>query len=154
YRALSRVSQEAQWEADTDVSSEHDAAAEAANKAYAAFNGNPALITEGRELLRHRAELKPITVRQIEQVLLNAPDGPMTSPELVDQRVAAEVKQESTLNGFVFQMNGKPIAPNEIDDLLQKSKSLPERKLVWESSKQSGPALKPGLIQLRTLRNG
>src|SRR5512144_1421135 len=71
YQSLSRVSQEAQWTADTDVSSEHDAAAEAANKAYAAFNGNPALITEGRALLKHRAELKPITVRQLEHVLLN-----------------------------------------------------------------------------------
>jgi peptidyl-dipeptidase A len=154
YQSLSRVSQEAQWTADTDVSSEHDAAAEAANKAYAAFNGNPALITEGRALLEHRAELKPITVRQLEHVLLNAAEGPETNPELVDKRVAAEVKQESTLNGFVFKLNGQPITPNQIDDKLQKSKSLPERKAVWEASKQSGPALKPGLVELVGLRNG
>ena len=42
----------------TDVTPEHDAAAEATGKAYAAFNGNPAIINEARELLeriRHAA---------------------------------------------------------------------------------------------------
>ncbi len=41
YQALYRVNSEAQWKAVTDVTPEHDAAAEAAGKAYAAFNGNP-----------------------------------------------------------------------------------------------------------------
>ena len=38
----------------TDVTPEHDAAVEAAGKAYAAFNGNPMLITEARELLAQK----------------------------------------------------------------------------------------------------
>ena len=41
YQALYRVNSEAQWLAVTDVKPEHDAAAEATGKAYAAFNGNP-----------------------------------------------------------------------------------------------------------------
>ncbi len=67
----------------TDVSPAHDAAAEAAGKARAAFNGNPAVITEAKALLEQRAELEPLTVRQLERVLLNAAEGPMTNPELV-----------------------------------------------------------------------
>ena len=43
YQALYRVNSEAQWLAVTDVTPEHDAAAEATGKAYAAFNGNPAI---------------------------------------------------------------------------------------------------------------
>src|SRR3989440_12731837 len=39
YQALYRVNSEAQWAAVTDVTPEHDAAAEATGKAYAAFNG-------------------------------------------------------------------------------------------------------------------
>ena len=84
-RLLFRVNSEAQWTAVTDVTPEHDAAAEATGKAYAAFNGNPAIINEARELLTHQKELSEITVRQLKQLLLNAAEGPMTNPELVAQ---------------------------------------------------------------------
>ena len=83
YQALFRVNSEAQWNAMTDVTPEHDAAAEATGKAYAAFNGNPAIINEARELLTHQKELSELTVRQLKQLLLNAAEGPMTNPELV-----------------------------------------------------------------------
>jgi len=90
YQALYRVNSEAQWLAVTDVTPEHDAAAEATGKAYAAFNGNPAMITEARDLLTHEKELNDLTVRQLKQLLLNAAEGPMTNPNLVAKRVAAE----------------------------------------------------------------
>ena len=154
YQGLFRVNSEAQWLAVTDVTPEHDAAAEATGKAYAAFNGNPALITEARELLTHEKELSEITVRQLKQLLLNAAEGPMTNPDLVAKRVEAETKQASILNSFEFKLNGKTVTANDIDNLLEKSTDLSERKAVWEASKQSGPALKPNLLTLRDLRNG
>jgi peptidyl-dipeptidase A len=154
YQALTRVDQEALWVAATDVTPAHDAASEAAGKAYAAFNGNPALINEARELLTHRAELNDLTVRELERALLNAAEGPMTNPALVAARVAAETQQASIMNSFPFKLRGKPITANAIDDLLQSSKDLAERRAVWEASKESGPALKPGLVKLRDLRNG
>src|SRR5437879_7555430 len=98
YQALFRVNSEAQWLAVTDVTPEHDAAVEATGKAYAAFNGNPAIITEARDLLTHEKELTPLSVRQLKQLLLNAAEGPMTNPDLVVKRVAAETKQASILN--------------------------------------------------------
>src|SRR6266516_7837613 len=154
YQALFRVNSEAQWAAVTDVTPEHDAAAEATGKAYAAFNGNPAIINQTRDLLTHEKELNELTVRQLKQLLLNAAEGPMTNPDLVARRVAAETKQASILNGFEFNMNGQPITVNQIDDKLEKSVDVNERKAVWEASKESGPALKPNLIVLRDLRNG
>jgi peptidyl-dipeptidase A len=154
FQGLSRVNSEAQWLAVTDVTPEHDAAAEATGKAYAAFNGNPALITEARDLLTHEKELNEITVRQLKQLLLNAAEGPMTNPDLVAKRVEAETKQASILNSFEFKLNGKTITANDIDNQLEKSTDLAERKAVWEASKQSGPALKPNLVTLRDLRNG
>src|SRR4029450_44031 len=78
YQALYRVNREAQWLAVTDVTPEHDAAAEATGKAYAAFNGNPAIITEARELLSHQKELSELTVRQLKQRLLHAAARPTT----------------------------------------------------------------------------
>src|SRR2546426_1461093 len=154
YQALYRVNSEAQWQAVTDVTPEHDAAAEATGKAYAAFNGNPAIITEARELLTHQKELNELTVRELKQLLLNAAEGPMTNPDLVNKRVEAETKQASTLNSFEFKLNGQKITANQIDDKLDKSTDLDERKAVWEASKESGPALKPNLVMLRDLRNG
>src|SRR6476661_3621619 len=154
FQSLYRVNSEAQWQAVTDVTPEHDAASEATGKAYAAFNGNPALIKEARDLLTHEKELTEITVRQLKQLLLNAAEGPMTNPELVAKRVEAETKQASLMNGFEFKLNGKTVTANDIDNLLEKSTDLGERKAVWEASKQSGPALKPNLVTLRELRNG
>jgi peptidyl-dipeptidase A len=154
YQALYRVNSEAQWTAVTDVTPDHDAAAEATGKAYAAFNGNPAIITEASELLTHEKELNELTIRQLKQLLLNAAEGPMTNPELVAKRVAAETKQASLMNGFEFKLNGQKITANQIDDKLEKSSDLAERKAVWEASKEIGPALKENLVKLRDLRNG
>jgi len=154
YQALYRVASEAQWLAATDVTPAHDAASEYAGKAQAAFNGNPAVIREAQALLQERSNLKPLTVRELERVLLNAAEGPMTNPELVAERIAAETQQASTLNSFTFTLNGKPITANEIDNLLETNKDLGQRQAVWEASKQSGVALKPGLVKLQGLRNG
>lgn len=154
YQSLTYVAQQASWNAASNVKPENDAAAEWAGKAYAAFNGNPALITEARELLQRRKELKEATVRQLERVLLNAAEGPMTNPKLVSDRVAAETMQASIMNGFVWKMDGKPLSANQIDEILAKSGDLAERLRVWEVSKENGPALKEGLLRLRDLRNG
>ena len=154
YQSLYTVASEATWAASTDVKPEHDAAAEWAGRAAAAFNGNPALITEARELLAHRKELKDLTVRQLERVLLNAAEGPMTNPRLVADRVAAETAQASRMNGYVWKLDGQPLSANRIDELLAKSGDLAERRRVWEVSKENGPVLKDGLLRLRDLRNG
>ncbi len=154
YKALVYVASQAQWDAATDVTPAHDAASETGSRALAAFTGNPALIGEAKALLEQRSELQPLSVRQLERVLLNAAEAPMTNPELVKARIAAETVQASTLNSFEFRLDGKPISTNEIDSLLETSRDLEQRRAVWEASKLSGPALKPGLVKLRELRNG
>src|SRR5438067_5838353 len=154
YQALYRVNSEAQWLAVTDVTPEHDAAVEATGKAYAAFNGNPAIITDARDLLTHEKELTPLSVRQLKQLHLNAAEGPMTNPDLVAKRVEAETKQSSILNSFEFKLNGQKVTANDIDNKLEKSSDLNERKAVWDASKEIGPKLKDNLVTLRDLRNG
>ncbi|HYV51189.1 MAG TPA: M2 family metallopeptidase [Dongiaceae bacterium] len=154
YQAVYTVENRALWDASTDVSPEHDAAAAAASKARAAFNGNPALIRQTRDLLSHENELDPLTVRELRQILLNAAEGPMTNPTLVAARIEAETQQASTLNSFVFKVHGQPISTNDIDDKLTSLTDVKERLAVWEASKESGPALKPGLVKLQDLRNG
>lgn len=153
YQALYRVESEAQWKAGTDVKPVHDAGAEVAGKARAAFNGNPAIIREARELLTQRADLTELQIRQLERCLLNAAEGPMTNPEIVNARVTAETAQASILNGFQFRLNGTNCVANDLDRVLTKSTDLKERQAAWEASKMTGPALKAGLVKLRDLRN-
>ncbi|MDQ5980885.1 MAG: peptidyl-dipeptidase, partial [Verrucomicrobiota bacterium] len=132
YQALYYVESEAQWAASTDVSAVHDAAAETAGKASAAFMGNPALITETKTLLLRRHELNDLTVRQLEKLLLLAAEQPMTKPELTRARIEAETRQASTLNGFAFKLDGQPITVNGIDNLLQSNDTpLDKRLAVW-----------------------
>lgn len=154
YQALYKINSLAQWDAVRDVTPAHDAASEAASKAYAAFNGNPDVIKEAQELLKHSADLTPLSVRELKQVLLNAAEGPMTNPFLVERRIQAETRQASFLNSFQFKLKGKPITANEIDNLLSSSTDLAERKAVWEASKEIGPTLSANLMNLRNLRNG
>lgn len=155
YQALTSVQQQAAWLASTDVTPAHDAAVEWAGKAFAAFNGNPSLLTEAKELLKHRQELDVRTTRQLDRILLMpyGAEGPMTKPALVAARIEAETRQSSLLNGFVFKVAGKPVTANDIDQTLSTSKDLLERKAWWEASKEIGTGLKPGLLKLRDLRN-
>jgi len=153
YQALYRVESEAQWKSSTDVKPEHDAATETAGRARAAFNGNAAIIREARELLGQREALTELQVRQLQRCLLNAAEGPMTNPDLVGRRIAAETAQASTLNGFQFQLGGSNVVANDLDRILGKSTNLEDRRTAWEASKRTGPALKPGLVKLREMRN-
>ena len=118
YKDLTTVQQNAAWAASTDVKPEHDAAAEAAGKAYAAFCGNPVLIQEARELLAQKAQLSDLTVRQLERVLFNAADGPMTNPKLTAERIAAEVHAVNP----VFD-----VTPADLIDAIVTEKGVVER---------------------------
>jgi peptidyl-dipeptidase A len=153
------VSSEAEWAASTDVSPEHDAARVAANKAFTAFAGDPVVIREVKRLLDEPGALSEIERRQLERILLQAAESPGTIPDVVARRVEAESRQSSILDGFTFCLEpgtsgcAKPITANGIDNVLRESRDLAERRKVWEVSKQTGPALRPGLATLQGLRN-
>lgn len=159
YQKLATVSSEAQWLSSTDVSDEHTGQRIGADKALAAFQGNTYIINRCKELLNNKKELDALTIKQLNKVLYNAAHYPGTIPDIVAERVAAEAQQSATLDGFVFcdQKQGdsciKVTTPNLIDQTLRTSNVLAERKHAWEVSKQTGPALKPGLIKLQGLRN-
>jgi peptidyl-dipeptidase A len=154
YQSLIAVREAAGWDAAVDVTPAHDAAAEAASRSFAAFTGHATIIAQARALLERRAELNPVTVIQLQRVLLNAAEAPMTNPGLARARIAAETAQDSALNSFTFHLGEQPLTTNQLDERLLSSTDLVERRALWEASKQSGPALKPGLLGLRKLRNG
>lgn len=156
---LMTVASEAQWKAATDVKPEHTGQSIGAMEMWAAFAGNTHVIDTAQELLKRKKSLDPVVVRQLETILLTAADYPGTEPELVAQRVGAEGRAKEILDGFDFMYTApgaaekKKITPNQIEELLQKSTNMDERRRVWETSKQPGAALRTNLVELQKLRN-
>ncbi len=157
YQKLSYAAQLADWQSQThivDGDSTNATRTRAAKEALARFVGSVTNIEAIRGYLKQQSRLTPLEVQQLQMMLFYAGDSPGTVPALVKQRIAAETGQTETLYGFGFTLNGKPITPNEIDARLRSSTDLAERQAVWEASKAVGPALKPGILHLRDLRNG
>jgi peptidyl-dipeptidase A len=157
---LQSVANQAAWAASTDVTAEHTAARTAAEKALAAVSGSKLVIEKTKALLAQKAELEPVTVRQLDRLLREAADAPATIPDVVAKRIEAEARQSAILDGYAFCLqpgpNGscaRPSSANEIDDLLRKSRSLKEREAAWIASKELGRKLRPGLVELQSLRN-
>ena len=149
----------ASWTASTDVSDEHTGLRTGADTIWGAFVGSGFVITRARTLLEHRDELDDSTVRQLMMVLENAAIAPQTNPDLARRRVAHESSQSALLDGYGFCLNRRgencrtPITTNDIDRVLAESNDLTERLRYWEASKEVGLALRPGLGELRDLRN-
>lgn len=159
YQKLATVSSTAQWNSAVDVTPEHTGERIGADQSLAVFQGSAYVIERCKKFLARKNELDRLSVRQLEEILLGAAQYPGTIPDVVAERVATEAKQAAMLDGFTFcdRMSGDscitPTTPNMIQEILSTSNNLAERKHTWEVSKQTGPALKPGLIKLQALRN-
>lgn len=147
----------ADWESNTKIVEGDETNAqrtEEANAAYATFTGSTDVIEKARGFLESKDQLEDLQVRQLESILYRAANNPQTVPDLVEQRIAAETKQTEELFGFDFQVGGKSVSTNDIDEILTTSTNLDDRLEAWEASKEVGTTLKDGLANLVELRNG
>ena len=156
YQRLSYASSEAEWASNTRIvegDSSNAVRTRKANEALARFVGSAENISKIQRFLSQKGQLTPLQVRELEVMLYLAAEKPQTAADVVSKRIAAEAAQTETLYGYQFRLKGKPVTPNDIDEALRTSKRLPDRLAVWEASKAVGPTLKPGLLELRDLRN-
>ena len=156
FKRLYYASQLAQWASNTHIvagDSTNAVRARETGLALSRFVGSIENIKRIKGYLDHRAELDPIQLRRLEIMQFNAADAPQTMPDVVRERLVAENAQVEQLYGFQFSLNGKPVTPNDIDDILQTSTDLAQRRAAWDASKEVGRALKPGMSKLRDLRN-
>lgn len=146
----------AEWDSNTRIvegDESNSKRTQAANQALAAFTGSVETIEQARRFLSQAKELTPLQVKQLERVLFMAADKPQTVAELVKERIEAETKQTEKLFGFNYQLDGKKVSTNDIDEILRTENDLGKRLTAWEASKEVGPTLKSGLENLRRLRN-
>ena len=157
---LNTVANQTAWIAATAVSPEHTAARAAAEKAAAAVTGAKLVIERSATYLAKPSELSDLTLRQFRKLQLAAAENPGTIPEVVSQRIEAEARQSAVLDSYTFCLQtlpggkcSRPTSANEIDQILRHSRVLAERERAWIASKEIGRPLKPGLVELQTLRN-
>lgn len=156
YLKLYTAWDEAEWTANTHiVEGDETASKEAAAKHedFAKFTGSAENIETATRLLKSKTSLEPLQVKQLDAILYMAADNPGSIPDIVKKRIDAESKQTVALYGYAFKVDGKEVTPNDIDDKLTNSTDLDERLKYWEASKAIGPTLKPGMTELRDLRN-
>jgi peptidyl-dipeptidase A len=156
FQGLYTASGEAEWVSQTHIVENDPGNAQrttAANEALAAFTGSIANIEAARRFLARKDELTPLQAKQLAEVLFAAADKPQTAPDIVKARIAAEAAQTEKLYGFEFTLDGAKLTPNAIDEGLRKETDLARRRKLWEASKEVGKVLKPGLVELRRLRN-
>jgi peptidyl-dipeptidase A len=156
YVRLYTQASEAEWTSNTHIvpgDTTNAGRTARANERMAAFAGSAANIATLRDLLAHKDQFAPLQVKQLETALYNAANSPQTVAGLVKQRIKAEAAQTEKLYGFTYTYAGKPVTTNDLDELLRTETNPRKRQQIWEASKEIGPALKPGLLQLRDLRN-
>lgn len=147
---------EGQWLLNThivegDTMTEKKAAA--ADEAIATFSGSKEITDRAIKFLEKKDSLGDLQVRQLNAIVFMAGSNPESAGDLVKQKIAAQNRQTGLLYGFKFNMNGKEVTPNDLDAVLQKSNNEKERLAAWMACKEIGKVLKPGVTDMRGLRN-
>ncbi|MBP2680660.1 MAG: peptidase [Candidatus Krumholzibacteriota bacterium] len=156
FQRLAYESSKAEWASNTMIAEGDTTNAyrtRMANEAFAAYTGSKENIEKATQYLAKKEKLLPLQIKQLEKVLYNAADNPQTVEALVKERIKAEAVQNEKLYGFDFKIKGASVSTNEIDDILKLETNLDKRLEVWSVSKEIGPTLKDGLVDLRRLRN-
>ena len=156
YVKLALAVNEAEWASNThivegDTMNAHNS--KVAKEAYAAFTGNSSNIEQTQKFLESRDKLSPLLARQLDAILYEAGNNPATVADIVKKRIKVETEQVEKLYGFDFQLEGKSVTTNDIDELLRNDNDMNKRLAAWEQSKEVGKNLREGLQQMQILRN-
>jgi peptidyl-dipeptidase A len=153
---LAAAVNEAEWATNThivegDTTNAHNS--KVAKEAYATFTGDMANIEQTQKFLEQRDKLSPLVARQLDAILYEAGNNPQSVAEVVKKRIKVETEQVEKLYGFDFQLDGKSVSTNDIDELLRNENDVAKRLAAWEQSKEVGKNLRAGLADMQVLRN-
>ena len=156
YQALSIISNEADWKANTHIVEGDTITPNAVNTAQeeaAKYTGSKENIETATKFLAQKDKLTPIQVKQLKSIMYKAANNPETIQDVVKERIKAETKQNADMFGYDFKIDGKSVSTNDIDGILSHETNMAKRLKAWEASKEVGKGLKAGLVNLRDLRN-
>ena len=157
YQELYTASSEGQWLVNTHIvegDTMNAYKSGIADQALAKFTGSNENIEKVKTYLKWESELQPLQMRQLKKILYLAAGGPESAEKEVKALIKAGTAQTEKLYGYKFNLDNKEITPNQIDSILASATDTVLRRKAWEASKLIGKELKPGLMNLRDLRNG
>ncbi len=150
------ASSKAEWQSNTRIvegDTTNAVATRKANEAYAKYTGSKEVIQQAQDHLKNKDKLDALQVKQLDAILYAAAGNPETVEDIVREKIKADTEQNEKLFGFDFRINGESVSTNKIDEILREEKDLDKRLKAWEASKEVGIGLKPGLENLRNLKN-
>jgi peptidyl-dipeptidase A len=156
YQELYTASSEGQWLVNTHIvegDTTNAYKSGVADEAMAKFTGSNENVEKATEYLKHENDLTPIQVKQLKKILYLAAGNPEKAEATVKALIKASTSQTEKLYGYKFMLDGKEITPNDVDSILSQVNDTTMRRKAWEASKEVGKELKPGLENLRELRN-
>jgi len=156
YTELGTQVNEAQWKLNTLIKDGDTLTGKLADQAsltFSDFTGKKFTSDQVSVWLKQPELLTNLQVKQLRKILYLAANNPESEKEKVKLRISAETEQTRALFGFDFKLNGKSVSTNQIDSILNKSDNIQDRLEAWQTSKEVGRVLKPGLSNLQKLRN-
>jgi peptidyl-dipeptidase A len=156
YLKVYTIYSEAQWASNikiVDGDSTNALNEQKAGQAFSDFAGSKQVVDRVRELMKDKEKLTQLQVKQLEAILYQAGNYTQTAAAAVKERIKAETDQTAKLYGFNYNIDGKALTTNNIDDILKTETDINKRLKAWNASKEVGKTLKGGLIHLRDLRN-
>ncbi len=156
YRQLWTEARTAGWQAATDQTPANLAAAHAARRRLADYQGGPVL--DQLKLFRGRLDLTAGQDRQIEMAWQDAAHHPGTRAEALNRLWATQQGLADTVSHFAHHLNwpageSHRATPDQLEEILASSTDRGQRQAAWECRQSVGPRLKEGLVQLRDDRN-
>ncbi len=156
YVRLTTLYDLAQWQSNIHIvtgDSTNALAEQKAGDAFSSFAGNKEMVNRIQFFLQNKSDLTELQIKQLEAALYKAANYTQTAEQSVKERIAAESRQTELLYGFNYELNGKPVTTNDIDQILRNETNMVKRLDAWRQSKEVGKVLKTGLVNLRNLRN-
>jgi len=138
------------WGLSTTAEDHHVKALGEVSNALDRIHSDPALFAQVAELRDGLDE--PVLQRRLDGLYRHML-GKQGDAELLEAIVAREAELQQLFNTFRGELNGKPVADHELQELLDRSDDSSERQAAWETSKQVGVAVAPHVIELAKLRN-
>src|SRR5678810_1071650 len=154
FQRLSYDVSKAEWTSNThivegDTMNAHNS--RVAKETYAQFTGSQANIDATKKFLEKRTEFPDLLNRQLDYILYEAANSPASAGDMVTKRIKVETEAVEKLYGFDYQIDGKSVTTNEIDDILRDETNLDKRRAAWETSKSVGKNLRDDLALLQTV---
>lgn len=149
---LEKAATLAEWSAETTGKKEDFDAFAAADLALKQLHSDKKRYAELEELLTHKDQLKPMTIRSLVVISLEFKEN-LLDKETLQKLVNGETEIKQVFNTTRGKIDGKALSNNELLDMLKTETDTAKRKKTWEALKQVGDAVAQKLIALAKERN-